>query len=71
MWVCPDFWRRSIKYQDVVFIHEVSHFYTNGGTEDFVYGETAANSLAVNEPAKAINNADNYMTFAWNDDGLK
>ncbi|MFT4636565.1 MAG: peptidyl-Lys metalloendopeptidase [Chitinophagales bacterium] len=47
-------------------IHELSHFNILGGTVDNVYGQSAARSLARNNPSSAINNADNHEYFAEN-----
>ncbi len=45
-------------------IHEMSHFNDIGLTKDYVYGQTAAMSLAVSNPGNAIMNADNHEYFA-------
>ncbi|KAI1786570.1 metalloprotease, partial [Ganoderma leucocontextum] len=47
-------------------IHEASHFTVNGGTQDYVYGQTAAKSLAQSTPSEAVFNADNHEYFAEN-----
>ncbi|KAH0580914.1 hypothetical protein H2248_012067 [Termitomyces sp. 'cryptogamus'] len=47
-------------------IHESSHFIVNGGTEDYVYGQSDAKSLARSNPDKAVLNADNHEYFAEN-----
>lgn len=44
-------------------IHEISHFQDVGDTEDHVYGQTDARSLATNDPAKASDNADSFEFF--------
>jgi peptidyl-Lys metalloendopeptidase len=45
-------------------VHEMSHFNVVAGTADYVYGETGALNLALTDPRKATNNADNYEYFA-------
>ncbi|KAG8682406.1 hypothetical protein FRC08_014982, partial [Ceratobasidium sp. 394] len=47
-------------------IHEQSHFTVNGGTHDYAYGQSAAKSLAISNPARAIMNADSHEYFAEN-----
>lgn len=47
-------------------IHESSHFTANGGTDDYVYGQTDAKNLAISDPANAVMNADNHEYFAEN-----
>lgn len=51
-------------------IHESSHFDANGGTQDFVYGQTDAKSLAQSDPDDAVFNADNHEYFAENNPAL-
>jgi len=45
-------------------IHEMSHFNVTAGTDDYVYGSAGALNLAITDPAKATNNADNHEYFA-------
>ncbi|KAI0681659.1 lysine-specific metallo-endopeptidase, partial [Cerioporus squamosus] len=47
-------------------VHESSHFTKNGGTQDYVYGQSSAKSLAKSNPSEAIFNADNHEYFAEN-----
>ena len=47
-------------------IHEMSHFDVVAGTDDVVYGQAGAKSLAISDPAKAITNADSHEYFAEN-----
>jgi len=44
-------------------VHEMSHFTDVGGTGDYAYGTAAAQQLAQSDPAKAVNNADNYEYY--------
>jgi peptidyl-Lys metalloendopeptidase len=44
----------------VGYIVKSSHFTANAGTEDYVYGQSAAKSLAKSNPNEAIENADNH-----------
>ena len=47
-------------------IHEMSHFNVVAGTDDYVYGQTGAKSLAISNPAEALDNADSHEYFAEN-----
>ena len=51
-------------------IHEASHFVRNGGLDDYAYGRTEAQKLAINNPSQAILNADNHEYFTENDPAL-
>jgi peptidyl-Lys metalloendopeptidase len=61
----PAFWNAPATGRDSkagTIVHELSH--EECGTDDHVYGEVGAKDLALNDPAKAVNNADNYEYFA-------
>eukprot|EP00835_Amoeboradix_gromovi_P002829 NODE_169_length_16247_cov_0.185348.p6 type:complete len:313 gc:universal NODE_169_length_16247_cov_0.185348:1576-2514(+) len=45
-------------------IHELTHFIGTGSTEDYAYGVDEAMELALENPALAMKNADNYGYFA-------
>jgi peptidyl-Lys metalloendopeptidase len=47
-------------------IHEMSHFDNVAGTDDVVYGQAGAKSLAISNPDAAITNADSHEYFAEN-----
>ena len=47
-------------------IHEMSHFTVVADTDDVVYGQTGAKSLAISDPAGAVRNADSHEYFAEN-----
>jgi peptidyl-Lys metalloendopeptidase len=47
-------------------IHEMSHFTNVAGTDDVVYGQAGAKSLAISNPDAAITNADSHEYFAEN-----
>ncbi|MEU4244845.1 M35 family metallo-endopeptidase [Actinoplanes sp. NPDC026619] len=67
IYLCNAFWSAPATGTDSkagTLIHESSHFTVNGGTDDHVYGQTAAKQLAVSSPANAVDNADNYEYFA-------
>ena len=55
-----------IETQAGTIIHESSHFTANGGTNDYAYGQSAAKSLAISNPANAVMNADSHEYFAEN-----
>jgi peptidyl-Lys metalloendopeptidase len=69
IYVCKAFWSAPLAGTDSrggTLIHEMSHFTVVAGTDDFAYGQTAAHSLALSDPTKAIGNADSHEYFAEN-----
>eukprot|EP00834_Sanchytrium_tribonematis_P005600 NODE_350_length_8989_cov_0.477684.p4 type:complete len:321 gc:universal NODE_350_length_8989_cov_0.477684:8190-7228(-) len=67
LYVCNQFFKTNSKGWDSkpgVFVHELSHFLTVGGTDDIEYGKDEAIALAIEDPLQAVNNADNYEYFA-------
>ena len=69
IFVCKAFWPAPAKGTDSkagTLIHEMSHFTVVAGTNDWVYGQTAAKNLANTNPDNALNNADNHEYFAEN-----
>ena len=67
IYLCKPFWSElptSDDSQIETVIHELSHAVTL--TEDNAYGAVACKKLADEDPAKAIDNADNYGHFADN-----
>ncbi|WIM94147.1 M35 family metallo-endopeptidase [Actinoplanes oblitus] len=67
IYLCGAFWTAPAIGTDSkagTLVHESSHFTVNGGTDDWAYGQTAARNLASTNPARAVNNADNYEYFA-------
>jgi peptidyl-Lys metalloendopeptidase len=61
VFLCPQFWSAPDSGTDSkpgVLIHEISHEVAD--TDDWAYGQTACKILARTDPAKAIDNADNY-----------
>ena len=74
IYLCKVFWQAPLTGTDSqsgTLIHEMSHFNVVAGTDDFVYGQTGAKSLAVTNPDNAINNADNHEYFAENNPPLQ
>jgi len=51
-------------------IHELSHFNVVANTDDVVYGQPGARSLARSNPSNAVRNADSHEYFAENTPGL-
>ena len=49
---------------------QASHFTANGGTDDYVYGQDGAESLARSDPGEAVMNADSHEYFAENHPAL-
>lgn len=69
IYLCRVFWTAPMTGTDSkagTLIHEMSHFTVVAGTEDWAYGQSAAESLAISDPNKAIDNADSHEYFAEN-----
>ena len=69
IYVCSAFWKAPLTGTDSkagTLIHEMSHFTVVAGTDDWAYGQSAAASLAISDPLKAIDNADSHEYFAEN-----
>lgn len=69
IYLCGVFWTAPMIGTDSkagTLIHEMSHFTVVAGTNDYVYGQSAAKNLAISNPNNAINNADNHEYFAEN-----
>jgi peptidyl-Lys metalloendopeptidase len=69
IYVCKAFWSAPLTGTDSragTLIHEMSHFTVVAGTNDYVYGQAGAQSLAISNPNNAVNNADNHEYFAEN-----
>ena len=63
------FWRAPRTGTDSkagTIVHELSHFDVLGGTDDVVYGQSGARSLARTNPNRAVQNADSHEYFAEN-----
>jgi peptidyl-Lys metalloendopeptidase len=73
IYVCSVFWQAPMTGTDSkagTLIHETSHFTVVAGTDDWVYGQSGAKSLAISDPTKALNNADSHEYFAENTPSL-
>ena len=73
IYVCKAFWTAPMTGTDSkggTLIHEMSHFNAVAGTDDWVYGQSGAASLAISDPAKAIDNADSHEYFGENTPAL-
>jgi peptidyl-Lys metalloendopeptidase len=69
IFVCRAFWSAPLTGTDSkagTLIHETSHFNVVAGTDDHVYGQSGAKSLAISDPAAALDNADSHEYFAEN-----
>lgn len=67
IYVCRAFWAAPNLGRDSragTLVHEMSHFNVTAATDDWVYGASGAHSLALSNPTKAIDNADNHEYFA-------
>ncbi|KAM5544362.1 hypothetical protein V8D89_002022 [Ganoderma adspersum] len=73
VYLCGAFWDAPTTGTDSqagTLIHEASHFTANGGTDDYVYGQDGAESLAKSDPGEAVMNADSHEYFAENHPAL-
>jgi peptidyl-Lys metalloendopeptidase len=73
IFVCRVFWSAPLTGTDSkagTLVHEMSHFNVTAGTDDHVYGQSGAKSLAISDPAAALDNADNHEYFAENNPKL-
>ncbi|MBK7147088.1 MAG: hypothetical protein IPH76_18545 [Xanthomonadales bacterium] len=69
IYVCKAFWSAANTGTDSragTLIHEMSHFNAVAGTDDHVYGQSGAKSLALSNPDNALDNADNHEYFSEN-----
>lgn len=69
IYVCKAFWTAPMTGTDSkggTLVHEMSHFTAVAGTDDWVYGQSGAASLAISDPNKATNNADSHEYFSEN-----
>jgi len=69
VYLCGAFWSAPNTGTDSkagTLIHESTHFTTNGGTSDYVYGQSGCKSLAISNPDNAVMNADTHEYFAEN-----
>ncbi|KAF5316045.1 hypothetical protein D9619_006759 [Psilocybe cf. subviscida] len=73
IYLCGAFWGTPNTGTDSkggTLIHEASHFTSNGGTDDYAYGQSNAKSLASSNPNEAIFNADSHEYYAENNPAL-
>ena len=69
IYLCSVYWQAPATGTDSkagTLIHETSHFTVVAGTDDWAYGQSAASSLAISDPVKAVDNADSHEYFAEN-----
>lgn len=69
IFVCKAFWTAPMTGTDSkggTLVHEMSHFTAVAGTDDWVYGQSGAASLAISDPNKAVDNADSHEYFSEN-----
>ncbi|GAB1596253.1 M35 family metallo-endopeptidase [Lysobacter claricitrinus] len=74
IFVCRAFWSAPLTGTDSkggTLIHEMSHFNVTAATDDHVYGQSGAKSLAASNPDQALDNADNHEYFAENNPSQK
>lgn len=73
VYMCPAFFRAELWGTDSqagTIVHELSHFAVLAGTRDFRYGQQSAATLAMEDPDRAIANADSHEYFAENTPAL-
>ena len=69
VYLCQVFWNipaLGTDSQAGTIVHESSHFGRNGGTMDYVYGQTNCAALAISNSSQAIMNAESHEYFAEN-----
>jgi peptidyl-Lys metalloendopeptidase len=69
IYVCKAFWTAPMTGTDSkggTLVHEMSHFNVVASTDDWVYGQSGAASLAISNPTNAIDNADSHEYFGEN-----
>ncbi len=69
IYVCNAFWTAPTSGTDSkggTLVHELSHFNVVASTNDWVYGQSGAASLAISNPTKALDNADTHEYFGEN-----
>ncbi len=69
IFVCRAFWSAPNTGTDSragTLVHEMSHFDIVANTDDVVYGQSGAASLAISNPTDALRNADSHEYFAEN-----
>lgn len=74
IYLCSVFWDAPLTGTDSkggTIVHETSHFDVVAGTDDWVYGQSGAKSLALSDPTKALDNADTHEYFAENTPALQ
>ena len=74
IYVCNAFWSAPMTGTDSkggTLVHEMSHFNVVASTDDWAYGQSAAASLAISDPAKATDNADSHEYFGENTPALQ
>ncbi|KZV90495.1 peptidyl-Lys metalloendopeptidase [Exidia glandulosa HHB12029] len=73
IWLCNVFWQAPATGTDSkagTLVHESSHWTATANTDDNAYGQSAAKSLAISSPTRAIANADSHEYFAENTPAL-
>lgn len=73
IYLCNAFWTAPTTGTDSkagTLVHEMSHFNVVAATDDWAYGQSAAKSLAISNPTKALDNADSHEYFAENTPSL-
>jgi peptidyl-Lys metalloendopeptidase len=73
IYVCKAFWTAPMTGTDSkggTLVHEMSHFDVVASTDDHVYGQSGAASLAISDPDAAIDNADSHEYFGENTPAL-
>jgi peptidyl-Lys metalloendopeptidase len=63
VYMCGLFWSRANERVNTI-VHEMSHFRSLAGTQDYTYGQSNCLSLARSNPSQASHNADNVCYFA-------
>jgi len=65
IWFCDQFWAASATGTDSkagTVLHE--HTHSDASTDDNVYGQVGCRNMAINQPNKAVENADSHEYYA-------
>ncbi|MGR9471103.1 M35 family metallo-endopeptidase [Rhizobium leguminosarum] len=63
--ICPAFFDGGEDERPGLIVHEMSHFVTNGATDDYCKTEDDCTALAKSEPDKAVRSAASYQLYIY------
>ncbi|MGO8063928.1 M35 family metallo-endopeptidase [Rhizobium leguminosarum] len=63
--LCQRFFAGGEDERPGLIVHEMSHFVTNGATDDYCNNEDTCVALAKTDPDKAVKSAASYQTYVY------